>query len=1130
MIRLVQRRLIIPRGDTGSFSLPVLPNLNTGNAAVFTIMDLMRQKKIYQKQITDIDGDTFTVRFEHEDTVNMPVGKYYWDIKFYQNPVIADNIVIDGDEIDSYYAAFTLPECEVRQTGDKFLTADDAPTSKLDENSLNLATAIVAEANITKNQAVESASSAANSAEAAANSASAAAQSAIDAQASADSIIGDVDLARHYAEQAEASASAASSSEDAAAASETAASTYASNALNSANSASASAITATEQAGLAEASANAAANSENVALQAKEDAISAKDAADSYASAAENSANNASNSASSAATSATSASNSATSAATSAITATAQATLASQSATSAVNSKNAAEQAQVSAESAQNAAEEARDNAAASATSAANSAETAASKADIASQSAISANTSKNAAATSAATASQMATTATNAATSAANSATSASQSATDANAAKVSAENAASAASTSASSAEYYASQLTGLTVTAETLASTSNATATYNSSTGVLNLGIPKGVGISNIELNPDYTLTISLDNNTSITTTSIRGEKGEQGDAFHIVKTYNSIAAMNADYSGNDVAVGEFVMIASTVEDPDNAKVYVKGDQAYVFVVDMSGATGLNGIGITNIAKTGTQGLVDTYTITYTNGTTSTFTVTNGNEYTILVQANQPTQPENKIWIPLDQGATLNLLTADEIEEEYVKKTDYATQTTAGVVKVPVDGGLYIWNNGYLTTYPATNNEIKAGTQTYRTIIPEKQHLSVFYGLATAAGDTTQSQSNNAVGTYTAEAKAAIQQMLDVPSTSDIPNVPITDIQVNGTSIVTNKIANIVMNITGTNSSYGISVSSGILRTFPAIPNIIKQDYNTATEQQKTEMTYRPITPRFQNESTFYGLAKAAGDTTQSQSDNAVGTYTNEAKAAIQSMLDVPSTSDLNIYATKSNTVLETTLSRGRKEGTTVKVGSFAFGNEVTASGNYSFAIGMNTTANGRAAYAEGVATIASGQYSHAGGNSTVASGFYSYSGGFHTVANLKSMYVFGEYNVISSQYPTWTADTQYNVGDKVYYTTNGSGYECLEANSDSTFDPTKWKDIAFIGKEVFIIGNGISENARSNALALDHDGTGHYKGNVYINCNSDSTGGSKVLCEADFATAQDIQNIINGGAGA
>lgn len=37
--------------------------------------------------------------------------------------------------------------------------------------------------------------------------------------------------------------------------------------------------------------------------------------------------------------------------------------------------------------------------------------------------------------------------------------------------------------------------------------------------------------------------------------------------------------------------------------------------------------------NGKGISNISKTGTSGLVDTYTITYNDGTTSTFTVTNG-----------------------------------------------------------------------------------------------------------------------------------------------------------------------------------------------------------------------------------------------------------------------------------------------------------------------------------------------------------------------------------------------------------------------------------------------------------------------------------------------------------------
>ena len=64
------------------------------------------------------------------------------------------------------------------------------------------------------------------------------------------------------------------------------------------------------------------------------------------------------------------------------------------------------------------------------------------------------------------------------------------------------------------------------------------------------------------------------------------------------WRIVKTYASIAAMNADYSGTDVKVGEFVMIVSTVEDPDNAKLYVKGSSAYTFVVDMSGATGIQG----------------------------------------------------------------------------------------------------------------------------------------------------------------------------------------------------------------------------------------------------------------------------------------------------------------------------------------------------------------------------------------------------------------------------------------------------------------------------------------------------------------------------------------------------
>lgn len=44
---------------------------------------------------------------------------------------------------------------------------------------------------------------------------------------------------------------------------------------------------------------------------------------------------------------------------------------------------------------------------------------------------------------------------------------------------------------------------------------------------------------------------------------------------------------------------------------------------------------GETGDTGVGISSITKTGTSGLVDTYTITYTDSSTSTFTVTNGDD---------------------------------------------------------------------------------------------------------------------------------------------------------------------------------------------------------------------------------------------------------------------------------------------------------------------------------------------------------------------------------------------------------------------------------------------------------------------------------------------------------------
>lgn len=62
-------------------------------------------------------------------------------------------------------------------------------------------------------------------------------------------------------------------------------------------------------------------------------------------------------------------------------------------------------------------------------------------------------------------------------------------------------------------------------------------------------------------------------------------------------------------------------------------------------------------------------------------------------------------------------------------------------------------------------------ASAAEVKAGTASGAFIAPSVQDASAFYALAKAAGDSSQSQSSNPVGTYTDAARVAIQKMLGV-----------------------------------------------------------------------------------------------------------------------------------------------------------------------------------------------------------------------------------------------------------------------------------------------------------------------------------------------------------------------
>jgi len=115
MIRLIQRRLIIPRGDTGSFTIPVQGTVGDGDIAVFSIYDPMTHTTVFEKEV-ELTEEVLTISFNHQDTVNLEPKKYLWDIKIYRNPQYdEDNLLIGGDEINSYYAAFSLPICEIKE-------------------------------------------------------------------------------------------------------------------------------------------------------------------------------------------------------------------------------------------------------------------------------------------------------------------------------------------------------------------------------------------------------------------------------------------------------------------------------------------------------------------------------------------------------------------------------------------------------------------------------------------------------------------------------------------------------------------------------------------------------------------------------------------------------------------------------------------------------------------------------------------------------------------------------------------------------------------------------------------------------------------------------------------------------
>ena len=145
-----------------------------------------------------------------------------------------------------------------------------------------------------------------------------------------------------------------------------------------------------------------------------------------------------------------------------------------------------------------------------------------------------------------------------------------------------------------------------------------------------------------------NTDYTVHFELDaewNDYNAKTMRVLYTNGNYDDIVFtgtdcdLPRIYNAQSIRIGIYAGDLHATAAAVYECKKSVLSDEGQHVDPPEDVYNQIMDAINSGVMDGVGIDNILKTATVGLVDTYTITYTDGTTTTFDITNGAQGTSI-----------------------------------------------------------------------------------------------------------------------------------------------------------------------------------------------------------------------------------------------------------------------------------------------------------------------------------------------------------------------------------------------------------------------------------------------------------------------------------------------------------